>query len=80
MVLKYLTNCEVCHGEQSEKVFRDQWNFIGGIISASIYYDEVCKSVVAALDFESRPPMKIAVSYEAYLLNDNGRTIEKVRI
>ena len=80
MVLKYLTRCEVCQGEQAEKVFRDQWNFIDGIIDASIYYDEMCKSVVVALEFESRPPMKIAVSYEAYLLNDNGKTIEKVRV
>lgn len=80
MVLKYLTRCEVCPGEQSEKVFRDQWNFIGGIICASVYYDEMCKSVVVALEFESRPHMKIAVSYEAYLLNDNGKTIEKVRV
>lgn len=80
MVLKYLTKCEVCHGEQAEKVFRDQWNFIDGIIGASLYYDDMCESVVAALEFENRPPMKIAISREAYLLNDNGKTIEKVRV
>ena len=79
MVFKYLTKCEVCHGEQAEAVFRDQWNFVGGITNASIYYDEGCKSVVAALEFESRLPIRIAVPYEAYLLNDNGKTIERVR-
>lgn len=80
MVLKYLTKCEVCSGQQAENVFRDQWNFIDGIIDASIYYDEMCESVVAALEFESRPHMKIAICHEAYLLNDNGKTIEKVRV
>ena len=80
MVLKYLTNCEVCHGEQAEKVFRDQWNFIDGIIGASIYWDETNKATVAALEFESRPPIKVALYYDAYLLNENGKTIEKVRM
>lgn len=79
MVLKYLTNCEVCQGQQAEKVFRDQWNFIDGIIGANIYYDEMCESTVVAMEFENRPPMKIAIHCEAYLLNDNGKTIEKVR-
>jgi hypothetical protein len=82
MVLKYLTKCEVGvrPGEKAEKVFRDQWNFIDGIIGASVYYDDVTESVIADLEFESRPPMKIAVPSEAYLLNENGKTIEKVRI
>ena len=80
MVLKYLTRREVHKGEQAEKAFRDEWVFIDGVIGASLYYDDMCESVVAALEFENRPPIKIAISYEAYLLNDNGKTIEKVRV
>lgn len=79
MVLKYLSKCEVCHREQSNEVFHDQWNFIGGIIGASVCWDETNKATVAVLEFESRPPVKIALYYEAYLLNENGKTIEKVR-
>lgn len=80
MVLKYLTNHEVCKGQQSEKVFRDQWNFVGGITFASIYYDQSCESIVAALEFDDRDSMKLAIPSDAYLLNENGKTIEKVRI
>lgn len=80
MVLKYLTKCEVCPGEQAENVFRDQWNFIDGIIGASVYWDEMNKATIVALEFESRPPMNVALYYEAYLLNENGKTIEKVRV
>lgn len=79
MVLKYLTKSEAFHGEQAENVFHDQWNFVGGIIGASVYWDEMNKATIAALEFESRPPMKVALYYEAYLLNENGKTIEKVR-
>lgn len=80
MVLKYLTNREVQArpGEKVEKMFRDQWVFIGGIAMASIYYDEMCESIVAALEFENREPIKIAIPSDAYLLNENGKTIEKV--
>lgn len=79
MVLKYLTRCEV-EVLPGEKVSRDQWNFIDGVIGASVYYDAVCESVVAALEFENRPHMTIALYGEAYLLNENGKTIEKVRV
>jgi len=80
MVLKYLTKCEVNKDEQSGTVFRDQWNYIDGITGASIYYDEAHKATTAALEFADRPPMGIALHYEAYLLNENGKTIEKVRL
>ena len=79
MVLKYLTKREVCHGEQKENVFHDQWVFIGGIIRASVYWDEMNEATIADLEFESRPHMKVVLCYEAYLLSENGKTIEKVR-
>lgn len=79
MVLKYLTRHEDNSGNQHKEVFYDQWNYIGGIIEASIYWDESVEAPVAALEFESRPPLKLALNYTAYLLNENGKTIEKVR-
>lgn len=80
MVLKYLTRCEINHAEQNEEVFYDQWNFIDGIIGASVYFDEMVESTVVALEFESRDPLKLALSYDAYLLNENGKTIEKLSV
>ena len=80
MVLKYLTRCDMGCNEIAEKVFCDKWNFVGGIISASIYWDEVHKATMAALEFETRPSVVIALHNEAYLLNENGKTIEKIRL
>lgn len=80
MVLKYRTVCKYpADGEEGEYGF-EQWNFIDGIIGASVYYDKANEATVAALEFDSRPPMKIALYDEAYLLNENGKTIEKVRV
>jgi hypothetical protein len=80
MVLKYLTKCEVGSKVPTDNVFRDQWNFVGGITNASIYWDETNNATVAALEFESQPHMKIALYHEAYLLNENGKTIERIRV
>ena len=75
MVLKYLTN-----RENNERVSFDQWNFIDGIIGASVYYDPEVNMTVAELEFEVRPSITIALQAEAYLLNENGKTIERVGV
>lgn len=82
MVLKYLRKREVQAepGSKTEPVERDEWVFIDGIIFASIYYDPGCESVIAALEFENRDPIKVCIPGDAYLLNENGKTIEKVRM
>lgn len=79
MVLKYRTECRYPADDKEGEYAQEQWHFIDGIIGASIYYDQSNKATVAALEFESRPFMKIAIYDEAYLLNENGKTIEKVR-
>lgn len=79
MVLKYRTACNHLIGGLEPANYVDQWNFVDGIIGASIYYDKEIEATVAALEFESRPPMSIALHDEAYLLNESGHTIEKVR-
>ena len=79
MVLKYRTECRYPADGKEGEYSQEQWHFIDGIIGASIYYDQINKATVVALEFETRPHMKIAVYDEAYLLNENGKTIEKVR-
>lgn len=82
MVLKYLRKLEIPAqpGPQTEMVERGEWVFIDGIICASIHYDPVCESIVATLEFENRDSIKVCIMSDAYLLNENGKTIEKVRI
>lgn len=79
MVLKYKTVCIYTDPGTKKETAIDKWHFVDGIIGASVYYDESAGSVVVDLEFESRPPMGIAVHDTAYLLNENGKTIEKVR-
>ena len=79
MVLKYKTDRTHYVGNGEAGYIVDQWNFIDGIIGANIYYDEDIKTTVASIEFETRSPMSIALHNEAYLLNENGKTIEKVR-
>lgn len=79
MVLKYRTECRYPADGKEGEYGQEQWHFIDGIIGASIYYDQSNKATVVALEFEARPHMEIAVYDEAYLLNENGKTIEKVR-
>ena len=79
MVLKYRTECRYpAEGKEGEYA-QERWHFIDGIIGASVYYDQTNKATIAALEFETRPYMEIAIYDEAYLLNENGKTIEKVR-
>lgn len=79
MVLKYRTECRYPADDKEGEYVREQWNFIDGFIGASIYYDGSAKATVVELEFESKPCMAIAIYDEAYLLNENGKTIEKVR-
>lgn len=80
MVLKYRTECKYPADGKEGEYGVEYWNFIDGIVDASIYYDKQCKSVVAALEFGNRPHMKLALHDEAYLLSNSGKTIEKVRM
>ena len=78
MVLKYRTVCKFPVDGKEGEYGIEKWNFVGGIVGASIFYDQENKATVAALEFDSRPPMELALYDEAYLLNENGKTIEKV--
>ncbi len=76
MVLKFKTNSRY-YANGSED-FQDNWCFMDGIAVANIYYDKSIEATVAVLEFDSKPSIKVALNDEAYLLNENGKTIEKV--
>lgn len=71
MILKYKTTVKDKN--------REQWNYIDGIISASTYYDEEHRATVVAITKEDKSTCAIAVYEETFLLNEHGKTIEKVR-
>ena len=78
MILKYRTICD--KGMETE---RGQWNYIDGIKEASTFVDVTdkenpCPMVRIVKDDTS--DMCIALHNEAYLLNDYGTTIEKIRM
>lgn len=79
MVLKFRTECRYPADGKEGEYGQEKWHFIDGIIGGIVYYDQSAEATVVDLEFDSRPPMRLALYDEAYLLNENGKTIEKVR-
>lgn len=80
MILKFKTMC-VCPATETESEYRqEQWHYIDGITEATTYYDAEIRAVcVRITDAHQDGFSVIALHDEAYLLNDAGKTIEKVR-
>lgn len=71
MILKTLTH---------DRGNSDVWNWYDGVVSASAYYDEKTGSAVVAVRFKgAEADVIIAITDEAYLCNDEGQTIERLR-
>ena len=71
MILKTLTHD---HGSS------DTWNYYDNIESASVYFDEECGESVVALKFKDCDGfITLAITDVAYLCNDVGKTIERLR-
>ena len=56
----------------------EEWNYFDNIVSASNYFDEDTKMVVVRCKFNNGNFVTIAVPCVAYLMSDNGKTIEKI--
>lgn len=78
MILKYKTNMEYGHDENATKAIKvDRWNYVDGITDCGIFYDQRAKCT--CIEFgENDKHMVLALHDEAYLINDNGKTIEKI--
>lgn len=71
MILKTLTHD---HGES------DVWNYYDNVESASVYYDENIEEAVVSVRFKNTDAdIVIVITEVAYLCNDEGETIEKLR-
>lgn len=74
MILKVRTQD---HGE-----FIDVWNYYDNIKTASIYYEKETKCPCVDMSFNNTTPdyghIVLAITDLAFLLNDNGKTIERI--
>lgn len=74
MILKFRTTVD--KGTPHE---HDQWNYMDGFSSASTFFDKEEKCVCIQIDDYAQEGSFVMPLYqEAYLLNDNGVTIERI--
>lgn len=72
MILKYKTT------RYEDHVHHDVWNFIDNVKACSLYFDPDAKCTCIEIG-EGLNHMVLALHDEAYLINDNGKTIEKIK-
>ena len=70
MILKYKTTTKDTNEER--------WNYIDGIAEASTFVKD--GTVCVEITKEDKSSFILAVYEEIFLLNDSGRTIEKIRV
>lgn len=74
MILKTL---DYRQSKTSSDVY-EEWNYFDNIESASHYFDEGSKMVVVCCQFKDGNRVTMAIPNVAYLMSDNGKTIEKI--
>lgn len=75
MILKYKTTPE----KNGEKC--DMWNYVDGITSCSVFYNTDPSINRPCIEFGRGPGLDqitLPLYEEAYLINDTGKTIEKI--
>jgi hypothetical protein len=76
MILKYRTTRE------ENGAFCDIWNFVDGITDCSVFFDSspACNcTCIEIYKNQNRDHMILALHDTAYLINDSGKTIEKIK-
>ncbi len=63
---------------KNENVDIEEWSYFDNIQSASTTYDEEVKMSVVNCSFKDGNTITISVPHMAYLMSDNGKTIEKI--
>lgn len=74
MILKIKDYMESEH----QGVLLDVWNYFDNIISASNFYHEGSKETVVRCTFRDGNTITFDILYEAYLMSDTGKTIERI--
>lgn len=76
MILKILDYRHECN--DPEKDVYEEWTFFDNIESASEFYNAVTKTPCVRAKFRDGNLVTFDVPYCAYLMNDNGKTIDKI--
>lgn len=63
---------------ECEGVLLDVWNYFDNITSASNFYHEGSKETVVRCTFRDGNTITFDILYEAYLMSDTGKTIERI--
>lgn len=63
---------------KEESALCDVWNYFDNITSASNYFDEDCGETVVRCTFRDGNTVSFSIPYEAYLMSDSGKTIERI--
>lgn len=74
MILKVL---DYRQGKQQNDVY-EEWNYFDNIESASHFFDEGSRMTVVRCRFKGGNMVSFAIPNVAYLMSDNGKTIEKI--
>jgi hypothetical protein len=64
--------------KKEDGVLCDVWNYFDNITSASNFYDEDCRDTVVRCTFRDGNTVSFSIPYEAYLMSDSGKTIERI--
>lgn len=63
---------------ENQNVLMDVWNYFDNITSASSFYHEGSKETVVRCTFRDGNTITFDILYEAYLMSDTGKTIERI--
>jgi hypothetical protein len=74
MILKVLDYQKL--GSKSDRYM--VWNYFDNITSASNFYVDGSEMSVVRCTFRDGNTVTIGIPYEAYLMSDNGKTIERI--
>ena len=57
---------------------KESWTYFDKITSARTYYDEEIKEAVVCCSFADNDMVHFAVPHVAYLMSDDGKTIDRI--
>jgi hypothetical protein len=63
---------------ENQGVLLDCWNYFDNITSASNFYHEGSRETVVRCTFRDGNTITFDILYEAYLMSDTGKTIERI--
>lgn len=64
---------------KNENAVKESWTYFDNITSARVTYNEDTKNTVVSCSFKNNDVVTFSVKYLAYLMSDDGKTIDRIR-